>query len=85
MLGKIRTQLDHSAIAKNRESAMRRYFYDTLASYLSLYIRPEDQVIEIEPRSKDLGERFANYKAVSSVAALKTIEDRRADYVWRID
>jgi hypothetical protein len=48
MLGKIRTQLNYSAIAKNRESAMRRYFYDTLASYLSLYIRPEDQVIDIE-------------------------------------
>jgi len=31
---------------------MRRYFYDTLASYLSLYIRPEDQVIEIEPRRR---------------------------------
>ena len=60
---------------------MRRYFYDTLASYLSLYIRPEDHVIEIEPRSKGLGKRFTNYRAVSSVAALKTVDQPRRDYV----
>jgi len=72
---------DASAHAKTSESAMRRYFYDALASYLSLYIRPEDQVIEIEARSKGVGERFANYKAVPSVAALKTTEGRPADYI----
>jgi hypothetical protein len=60
---------------------MRRYFYDTLASYLSLYIRPEDHVIEIKPRSKGLGKRFTNYCAVSSVAALKTVDQPRRDYV----
>ena len=69
-----------SGASKKSESMLRRYFYDTLASYLSLYIRPEDQVVEIEPRSKGLGERFANYQAVSSVAALK-IERRPADYI----
>ena len=69
-----------SSASKKSESMLRRYFYDTLASYLSLYIRPEDQVVEIEPRSKGLGERFANYQAVSSVAALK-IERRPADYI----
>jgi GT2 family glycosyltransferase len=73
---------DHaSALAKTNESAMRRYFDDALASYLSLYIRPEDQVIEIEARSKGLGERFTNYKAVPSVAALKTTERGPADYI----
>ena len=39
---------------KRKESAIRRYFYDTLASYLSLDIRPEDQIVEIDPRSKGL-------------------------------
>jgi len=72
---------DASAHAKTSESAMRRYFYDALASYLSLYIRPEDQVIEIEARSKGVGERFTNYKAVPNVAALKATEGRPADYI----
>jgi GT2 family glycosyltransferase len=71
----------HFSPPEMRDSAMRRYFYDTLASYLSLYIRPEDHVIEIEPRSKGLGKRFRNYRAVSSVAALKTVDQPRRDYV----
>ncbi len=66
---------------KVMESAMRRYFNNSLASYLSLYIRPEDEVIEIEPRSEGLGERFANYKAVSSIASFKTTHQRPPDYV----
>ena len=40
-----------SALVKTSESAMRRYFYDALASYLSLYVRPEDEILEINPRS----------------------------------
>jgi hypothetical protein len=69
-----------SVTRKESESMLRRYFYDTLASYLSLYIRPADQVVEIEPRSTGLGERFANYQSVSSVAALKTAR-RLPDYI----
>jgi hypothetical protein len=71
---------EHSVLSKKSESGLRRYFYDTLASYLSLYIRPTDQVVEIEPRSTGLGERFANYQSVSSVAALKTAR-RLPDYI----
>jgi hypothetical protein len=71
---------EHSVLSKKSESGLRRYFYDTLASYLSLYIRPADQVVEIEPRSTGLGERFANYQSVSSVAALKTAR-RLPDYI----
>jgi hypothetical protein len=58
------------ALAKTSESAMRRYFYDTLASYLSLYVRPEEEILEIDPRSAGLGRRFSNYKAVASVTEL---------------
>jgi hypothetical protein len=65
---------------KKSEPMLRRYFYDTLASYLSLYIRPKDQVVEIDPRSKGLGERFANYEWVSNVAGLK-VERWRPDYI----
>ena len=61
---------DASALAKTSESAMRRYFYDALASYLSLYVRPEDEILEIDPCSADLGRRFSNYKAVASVIEL---------------
>ena len=60
---------------------MRRYFYNSLASYLSLYIRPENTVVEIAPLSEGLGGRFANYRAVLSVAALKTTQQPAADYV----
>jgi len=70
----------HPVISKRRESATQRYFYNTLASYLSLYVRPEDEVIEINPRSEGLGRRFANYRAVASIATLKT-PHQQADYV----
>jgi len=69
------------AATENPESFMRRYFYNILASYLSLYIRPENTVVEIAPRSEGLGMRFTNYRAVSSVAGLKTTQERMADYV----
>jgi hypothetical protein len=60
---------------------MRRYFYNSLASYLSLYIRPENTVVEIAPLSEGLGGRFANYRSVLSVGALKTTQQPAADYV----
>ncbi len=61
---------------------MRRYFYNSLASYLSLYVRPDDKIVEIDPCSGSLGTRFTNYRAVSSVAMLKTATQRSApDYV----
>jgi hypothetical protein len=40
---------EHSVLSKKSESGLRRYFYDTLASYLSLYIRPTDQVVGLRP------------------------------------
>ncbi|MFN2541162.1 MAG: glycosyltransferase family 2 protein [Chthoniobacterales bacterium] len=52
-----------------------------MASYLSLYIRPENRVVEIAPRSEGLGTRFANYRAVTSVAALETSAQEATDYV----
>jgi hypothetical protein len=60
---------------------MRRYFYNSLASYLSLYIRPENTVVEIAPRSEGLGERFLNYRSVSSVAGLETTGPRAPDFI----
>jgi GT2 family glycosyltransferase len=60
---------------------MRRYFYNSLASYLSLYIRPENTVVEIAPRSEGVGARFANYRTVSSVATLRTTQQPAADYI----
>jgi hypothetical protein len=70
-----------SALAKASESPMRRHFYDALASYLSLYVRPEDEILEIDPRSAGLGGRFSNYKAVASVAELMTTERGPAAYI----
>ncbi len=68
------------ATAEKSEPLLRRYFYDTLASYLALYIRPEDRVIEIAPGRSFLGKRFANYRALPSVAALRR-EGPPADYI----
>jgi GT2 family glycosyltransferase len=70
-----------SVAPKNRGSLVRRYFYNSLASYLSLYVRPENTVVEIAPRSEGLGARFANYRAVSSVAALKKAQQPTPDYL----
>jgi hypothetical protein len=71
---------EDAVLSKQSEPKLRRYFYDTLASYLSLYIRPKDHVVEIESRSKGLGERFANYRSVSNIAELK-MERGRPDYI----
>jgi len=60
---------------------MRRYFYNSLASYLSLYIRPENTVVEIAPPTEGLGARFANYRAVSNVSELGTTQQPTADYI----
>lgn len=71
----------HFAPPKTRDSAIRRYFYKALASYLSLYVRSEDQIVEIAPPSGDLGTRFTNYRSVLSVTTLETTHQRAPDYV----
>src|SRR5215471_2876717 len=67
--------------AKTRHSATRRYFYRSLASYLSLYVRPQDEIVEIGPRSDSLGNHFARYRAVSTVEDLTTLDQPAPDYV----
>ena len=69
------------AAPKTKDSAMRRYFYNSLASYLSLYVRPQDEVVEIGPRSDSLGKQFAKYRAVSSVEDAKSVDQPARDYV----
>jgi hypothetical protein len=66
---------------EGKESAVRRYFYDSLAAYLSLYVRPEDEIVEIDPRTKGLATRFARYRAVPTVAAFAATHYPRPDYV----
>jgi GT2 family glycosyltransferase len=69
------------ATPRAKDSAIRRYFYNSLASCLSLYVRPEDEIVEISPYSGDLGTRFANYRSVSSAATLATAHQAPPDYV----
>jgi hypothetical protein len=69
------------AAPKPKDSATRRYFYKSLASYLALYIRPQDEVVEIAPVSDSLGRQFAAYRAVSNIEGLKTIGQPARDYV----
>jgi GT2 family glycosyltransferase len=79
--GREDTSRCNSGILKKKEPAMRRYFFDTLASCLSLYVRPEDEIVEVDPRNVGLGERFANYRSVPSIAMLKTDRQSAPDYV----
>ena len=67
--------------AVRKPSAIRDYFNKSLASYLELYVRPQDEVVEIEPRSAGLGEWFSNYRAVSGVAEFKAMERGPACYI----
>jgi hypothetical protein len=67
--------------AKTKRSAMRRYFYNSLASYLSLYVRPQDEVVEIGPSSDSLGKYFARYRAVSAIDDLTSLDEPARDYV----
>ena len=69
------------AALQTKDSAMRRYFYKTLASYLSLYIRPQDEVVEIGPRSDSLSKQFVTYRAVAAVEDLKAVDQPARDYV----
>jgi GT2 family glycosyltransferase len=64
-----------------KRSAMRGYFCSALASYLALYVRPQDEIVEMDPRSAGLGEQFLNYKAVSSIEELKALERGPACYI----
>lgn len=44
-----------------------RYFYDTLARYISLYVQPSDSILELQPQSSHLASRFSNYSAEHAV------------------
>ena len=52
---------------------MRRFFSKSVASYLSLYVRPHDEVVETGRRSEGLGNHLANYRTGSSVEDLATL------------
>lgn len=41
---------------------MKQYFYGLLVRYLSLFIRPEDSVSEVDPKSSFFSNRFPGYK-----------------------
>jgi len=69
------------AVPKTNDSVMRRYFYKSLASYLALYVRPQDEVVEISPLSDSLGRHFERYRAVSGVEDLTRIDQPARDYV----
>ncbi len=43
---------------------MKKYFYKLLGRYLSLYVRPDDSIVEINPSSNILLNYFGNAKAV---------------------
>lgn len=45
---------------------MRRYFYRLLATYIGLYVRPGDRLVDLDPSSKDLAAYFPNREALAA-------------------
>ncbi len=61
---------------------MRRYLYTLLARYLSLYVRPEDSAIDLDPLTSDLRVLLPGCGAARNTAAgTEVLEPIDADYV----
>lgn len=61
---------------------MNNYLYKLLYRYLSLYIRPGDHVIEIDPPNNIISSQFSNYIAVQrSENALAIIAGTQPDFI----
>jgi len=64
------------------ESRMKTYLYKLLHRYLSLYIRPDDRLVEIDPPNDIIGAQFPNYRAITRPgASLDAITEFKPDYV----
>jgi len=73
---------------------MKKYFYDLLFSYLSIYIKPDNKVVEINPRSLILAQLFKNIGLLfldksldvsadtfEKVSSLKEVSSSKLDFV----
>ena len=60
---------------------MRKYFYRLLSSYLRLYARPNDRVLEVDSISNELREFLDNARSVSSEELRNESQAQAADYL----
>jgi hypothetical protein len=61
---------------------MNRYLYNLLCRYLSLYIRPGDRVVEIDPPNGIIGSQISNYTAVKRPgSAIRNITGTNPDFI----
>jgi len=64
-----------------KKLGLKKYFYDLLSRYLSVFIRPDNTVIEITPQSFPVSTYFKNSKQLSSDADLGQLLNANPEYL----
>ncbi len=65
---------------------MKSYFYKLIYKYLSIYIRPEDSLVEIDPKNNFLNEKYINKTILNSKSLnykndLKSVQESKPDFI----
>jgi hypothetical protein len=65
---------------------MKSYFYKLIYKYLSIYIRPEDCLVEIDPENNFINEKYINKTILNSKSLiykndLKSVQESKPDFI----
>jgi hypothetical protein len=65
---------------------MKSYFYKLIYKYLSIYIRPEDSLVEIDPENNFINEKYKNKTIINSKdlkykESLKSLKETNPDFI----
>ncbi len=65
---------------------MKSYFYKLIYKYLSIYIRPEDSLVEIDPENNFINEKYINKTILNSKSLnykndLKSVQESKPDFI----
>ena len=65
---------------------MKSYFYKLIYKYLSIYIRPEDSLVEIDPENNFINEKYSNKTILNSKSLnykndLKSVQESKPDFI----
>ena len=65
---------------------MKSYFYKLIYKYLSIYIRPEDSLVEIDPENNFINEKYSNKTILNSKSLyykndLKSVQETKPDFI----
>lgn len=67
--------------SKESNLGVKSYFYSLLSKYLSVYIRPDDPVVEINPYSSALSTYFNNSRQISAGSDLSLLLKDPPEYL----